>query len=86
MSEDRMVYLDGQGELACATAQGLVNLPSDFEDALISLGREVDLAIDCMPTFGGIPRPVAEALRKRLEVAQCAIDLALRGTQKAKVH
>jgi hypothetical protein len=81
-----MVSMGGDGELRCAEAKGLMRLPAAFDNALILLEHDLDFALDCIPALGGIPRPVAQALSTRLEVAQCALYLALHGTAEGKAN
>ena len=80
-AQDRMVYIDSEGP-QCIEAKGLVQIPAEFDDVLITLHRDLGTAIDCARIFGGVPRPVAEAVLMNLEPARCAIDLAVNRDRK----
>ena len=83
-STDRLVYTDTNGSIHCISPAALAALPSEFEDALTELILNLQLALDCNATFGGIPKPVAMALLRNIEPAHAAIDLAVRNMTPAK--
>ena len=83
-STDRLVYTDANGSVHCVSPKALAALPSEFEDTLTELILNLQLALDCNATFGGIPTPVAMALLRNIEPAHAAIDLAVRSMNPTK--
>lgn len=84
-AEDRLVYADQSGTVRCASAAALARLPEEFEPALTALAADLQLALDCIAVFGGVPTPVLLAILRNIEPAHAAIDMAVRGDGK-KVH
>lgn len=82
-----LVYTDQHGKAQCVNAAALVELPSGFVATLLTLSVDLELAIDCLHIFGGVPVPVAKAILRNIEPARAAIDMAVRGSQpKAQVN
>ena len=79
--QDRIAYIDANGP-QCIEAKGLVQIPAEFDEVLAVLYRDLGTALGCAQIFGGVPRPVAEAILRNLEPARCAIDLAVNRERK----
>jgi hypothetical protein len=62
--EDRTVitYLDGDGKPTCTVFEGVVEPSPAWPLAMQVLANDLQLAIECMSIFGGVPIPVAEAI------------------------
>jgi hypothetical protein len=65
-SADRLVYIDRVGVPHCATCEGTIPAPPGFVDQLTALRNDIDLAVDCIGIFGGVPIPVKQAICKNL--------------------
>lgn len=57
---DRVVYIDQYGDVQCASSKSVAAIPSEFADALTALSADLELALDCLRIFKGIPIPVAK--------------------------
>lgn len=76
---NRIVYIDGHGGPQCFTVTGgVVNIPAEFNSALTALCGDLQLALECIKLFGGVPIPVAKAILRNAEPAHAAIDMAVR--------
>ena len=82
--QDRMVYIDAAGDPQCVSVKFIAAVPSAFEDLFTALSADMQLALDCMKLFGGVPVPVAQAILRNMEPAHAAIDMALRCANPAK--
>jgi hypothetical protein len=82
--QDRAVYIDALGNARCISAQAIAAMPSEFGDVLTELCSNLQLALDCIGVFGGVPTPVALAILRNIEPAHAAIDLAVRTSRAAE--
>jgi hypothetical protein len=57
---------DRSGLPHCATCEGVIPAPPGFKDELAALRNDIDLALDCIGIFGGVPIPVKQAICKHL--------------------
>lgn len=85
-SQNRMVYIDQHGNARCMSAKAISAMPSEFVDCLTALCADMQLALDCLDEFGGVPVPVALAILRNMEPALAAIDMAVRCARKAEVN
>jgi hypothetical protein len=76
---DRIAYIDSRGNPQCVSCKSLADVPSEFNCVLNVLCTDLELALDCLRTFGGIPLPVAKAILRNMEPAHAAIDMAVHG-------
>jgi hypothetical protein len=83
-SQKRLVYVDSCGNPRFISPKAVAAMPSEFGDVLTELCDNLQLAIDCNLTFGGIPTPVALALLRSIEPAHVAIDMAIRSGRQAE--
>jgi len=80
---DRMVYMR-MHEVATddiprsISGRDLARVPAEFTGVLTALSGDLQLALDCIPVFGGMPIQVARALLRNLEPARAAIDYAIK--------
>ena len=81
----RVAYIDQFGDVKCVSAKGAKPIPSEFGDCLQTLCDDLQLALDCLKLFGGVPVPVAKAILRNMEPAHAAIDMAIRCSPKAEV-
>lgn len=82
---DRIVCLDENGDVKCVTAEGgVTQIPTEFKSALQALSADLQLALDCIDIFGGVPLPVVRAILCNMEPAQTALDLALKCRQEVE--
>jgi hypothetical protein len=70
------------GAPGCMTAEDTVELPLEFARCLQTLADDLDLALDCVAIFGGVPVPVATAILRNMEPVTAALDLAIRSPRK----
>jgi len=84
-SKDRYVYADASGDRHCISGLGIAELPAEFIDILPVLCGDLQVAVDCIGVWGGVPIPVAHAILRNLELARAAIDLAIRTRSAATV-
>jgi hypothetical protein len=77
-TEDRLVYTGPDGDVHCISSKALVTIPAEFEETIATLCSDLRLMRDCVLVFGGVPRPVAEAILLNLGPAQAAFDMAMR--------
>ncbi len=86
--QDRLVYTDTSGTVRCISGNALAAMPEEFGEVLTALCADLQLALDCINVFGGVPTPVALAILRNIEPAHAAIDLAVRSgrNQKGNVH
>ncbi len=88
--QNRLAYINQYGEVRCVSAKVVAEVPSEFDDCLRALCADMQLALDCIAEFGGVPLPVAKAILRNMEPALTAIDLAVRLTvsipQKSEVN
>jgi hypothetical protein len=84
---DRIVSIDQRGKLQCISAKAVAAVPSDFITVLNTLCNDMQLALDCLDQFGGVPLPVARAILRNMEPAHDAIDMCVRmaGSQKVEM-
>jgi len=75
---DRVVYIDKFGGMKCISAKAVAAVPSEFTDVLTALSVDLELALDCLRIFQGVPIPVAKAILRNIEPAHAAIDMAIR--------
>lgn len=78
-SQNRAVYLHEDGSLHCITKRSCAQVPFEFSVSLLELYANLQLALDCVPVFGGVPIPVAKAILCNIEPVQAALDMAVRG-------
>ena len=84
-ASDRVVSINHFGETQCVThADGVLSLPAEFKDALQVLCDYLQLALDYIELFGGVPVPVAKAILRSAEPAHAAIDLTMKVTALKK--
>ena len=76
--ESRLAYIDQDGRPQCVSAKAVSAMPTEFEGVLGALCADMQLALDCMEQFGGIPLPVAKAILRNFEPAKAAIDVCIR--------
>jgi hypothetical protein len=82
---DRIITTRPNGEFICVTKDGgVIALPSEFATTLQALRADLDLALECIEVFHGIPIPVAKAIQRNLEPAQAALDLALKSGEAGR--
>ena len=74
---NRLVYIDQHGDPQCVSAKAVLDA-HELHDALSALAADMELALDCIRTFGGVPLPVARAILRNIEPAHAAIDMAIR--------
>lgn len=82
-SPDRMVYLRGNMTPRCISASALALIPEELEEPLFAPVNDLQLAVDCIPVFGGVPLPVAHAILRNLEPARAAIHMAIAAREDA---
>jgi hypothetical protein len=78
LTANRLAYIDLHGNPQCASCKSLADVPSEFIGALKALHSDLELALDCLHIFKGIPLPVAKAILRNIEPAHAAIDMAVR--------
>lgn len=78
----RLVYTDQTGTVRCVSREAIRELPEEFSETLTALCHDLQLALDCIAVFGGVPTPVALAILRDIEPAHAAIDMAVRGGKK----
>lgn len=83
--QNRLVYIDQFGDVKCISAKVVNAVPSEFGDCLKTLCCDMQLALDCIDEFGGVPVPVAKAILRNMEPAHAAIDMAIRCSPKVEV-
>jgi hypothetical protein len=83
-TRDRVVYIDQYGDVQCASSKLIAAIPSEFAEALTALTADLELALDCLRIFHGVPIPVAKAILRNIEPAQAAIDMAVRCSSSAE--
>lgn len=83
--QNRMVYIDQYGDVQCISAKAVSTIPSEFGDCLKTLCSDLQLALDCIELFGGVPECVAKAVLRNMEPAHAAIDMAVRCSRKVEV-
>ena len=82
--QDRMPYIDANGDMRCVTRSGaLVAIPAEFKDTLQTLRCDIELALECIQVWGGVPLPVAKAILRGMDQAVAAIDLGLKSRPPA---
>ena len=84
--QNRMVYIDQHGKPQCVSAKAVPAIPSEFGDCLKTLCADMQLALDCIDEFGGVPVPVAKAILRNMEPAHAAIDMAVRCSPAKTAH
>lgn len=84
----RLTYINAQGKPQCVSCKAIAGVPSEFIGTLNALCADMELALECLEQFGGIPVPVAKAILRNMEPAYAAIDICVRmaGSQKGLVH
>ena len=82
-SHDRTVVVGPAGKPVCLDG-AVVKVPADFLFVLMALSADLQLALDCIEMFGGIPIPVAKAILRNIEPAHAAIDIAIKAKPQAK--
>jgi hypothetical protein len=82
----RIAYIDQFGDVKCLSPKAVNAIPSEFGDCLKALSADLQLAIDCIDMFGGVPVPVAKAILRNMEPAHAALDMALHCSPKVEVH
>jgi hypothetical protein len=83
-SEDRIAYVDGNGDAKCIVRQaGLVKIPAEFKDALRMLRCDLELALECVDLWGGVPAPVAMAILRGQDLVVAALDMGLKSGKAA---
>jgi hypothetical protein len=70
--------------MQCYSTKAVGQLPSEFESALKAICADMELALDCLKIYGGIPLPVAKAILRNMEPAHAAIDMCVRGCDGAR--
>lgn len=81
---DRVVYIDQLGDVQCVDGRAIAAVPTAFDGTLSALCNDLQLALDCIRVFGGMPVPVAKAILRNIEPAHTAIDLAVRTANRAE--
>jgi hypothetical protein len=62
-----MVYIDSRDATPhCATCEGIVATPPGFSGELNALIGDLQLALDCIAIFGGVPIPVKQDLVRKM--------------------
>jgi hypothetical protein len=74
------LYFDRSDHLRCLSSKALAAIPEDFKDCLQTLSDDIQLALDCLRIFGGVPIPVAKAILRNADLTYTAIDMAVRTT------
>jgi hypothetical protein len=59
--------------LQCVSAKAVSTVPSEFRGVLRDLCADLELALECLEIFGGIPIPVAQAILRNLEPAHATL-------------
>ena len=77
-AKDRFVYADASGNRHCVSGLGIADISPEFIDILRTLCGDLQVAVDCIGVWGGVPIPVAHAILRNLEPARAAVDLAIR--------
>jgi hypothetical protein len=68
----------------CVTIPGgLVEISPEFTGALTEISDDIYLALEYIELFGGVPKPVAQAILRNLGPVETAIDMALRSKDLA---
>ena len=84
-SEDRVAYVDGNGDMKCIVRDGaLVKIPAEFKDALRMLRSNLDLALECVEVWDGVPAPVAKAILRGLDLVVVGLDMGLKAGKAAQ--
>ena len=83
---DRIITVDERGKAQCHSCKAIADVPSDFIGTLKALSSDLELAMDCMKVFKGIPLPVAKAILRNLEPALAAIDMCVRMAENASIE
>jgi hypothetical protein len=78
MTANRLAYIDSHGKPQCVSCKSLADVPSEFIGSLKALHSDLELALECLSIFKGIPLPVAKAILRNIEPAHAAIDMAVR--------
>ncbi|MGO8759338.1 MAG: hypothetical protein ACLQG3_14560 [Terracidiphilus sp.] len=82
--QDRVAYIDANGDAACITREGgVAEVPREFSTTLRTLCSDLELALDCIEVFGGVPLSVARAILRNIDPAQAALDLAFKSGKGA---
>jgi hypothetical protein len=79
-ANDNLIYIDQRGELACVSPKAIAEISEQFNDVLVALSIDLQVALDCLHIWGGIPIPVAKAILRNIEPAHAAIDMAIRSS------
>lgn len=83
---DRLICIDQNGKPLCISDKAIKPMPSEFGDCLKTLCGDLQLALDCIDVFGGVPECVARTILRNMEPAHTAIDIAIRCLPKNEVH
>ena len=88
-SQDHMFYIDAFGNGQCLVKDKVTTVPSEFGEVLDVLANDLQLALDCIRIWGGVPLPVATAILRNIDPAHAAFDMAIRyaaDVMEGKVH
>jgi hypothetical protein len=83
-----LTYRNQNGKLLEMHYNAVAQIPADFGDTLNVLINDLQLALDCIDLFGGVPVPVAQSIIRKIEPAHAAIDMAVRAahTPESEAH
>jgi hypothetical protein len=83
-SEDRLAYVDSNGDMKCVTrSASVVAIPAEFRDALRRLRSDLDLALECIELWGGVPVPVTRAILRGTDQTIAALGAGLKSSAAA---
>jgi len=83
--KDRIAYVDSNGDMKCIVCDGaLVKIPTEFKEALRMLRSDLDLALECVEIWDGVPAPVATAILRGLDLVVVGLDMGLKAGKAAQ--